>query len=61
MISKYIIVLIHLVSTEIAAVITQKIYLVDDLKAKMLVKMNIMSLKQINIITLKKQVIIDTY
>ncbi len=61
MISKYIIVLIHLVSTEIAAVITQKIHLVDDLKAKMLVKMNIMSLKQINIITLKKQVIIDTY
>jgi len=65
MTSKYVIVPIHLSGTSVAgkdvkAVITREAHLVDGLKAKMLVGMNIMSSEQIDIITSLKQAIIDT-
>lgn len=64
MISKYIIVSIYLVSTidtnqKIEAVITWETYLIDSLKTKILVSINIIRSKQIDIITLKKQAVID--
>ncbi len=58
MISKYIIVPIYLIETanqqDIEAVITCEAHLVDGLKAKILININIMSSEQINIIILKK-------
>ncbi len=65
MTNEYVIVSIHLAGTvksnqqEVEAIITWEAHLVDGLKTKMLVEMNIMRPEQINIITLKKQIIID--
>ena len=63
MTNKYVIVFIHLVSTvndkNIKTVVTQEVHFVNDLHAKMLVNINIMSSEQINIIMLKRQVIIN--
>ena len=60
-INKYIIVLIYLLSNDVEAVIIWETYFVNDLKAKILININIMRPKQIDIITLKKQAIIDIY
>ncbi len=65
MTSKYVIVPIHLAGTvksnqqEVKVIITWETHLVDDLKTKMLVEMNIIRSEQIDIIILKKQIIID--
>ncbi len=67
MTSKYVIVFIHLMSSldtnqqKIKVIITWETCLVNDLKIKMLININIMRSKQIDIITSKKQVTIDTY
>jgi len=66
MTSEYVIVPIHLAGTvgpnqqEVEAIITREAHLVDGLKAKMLVGMDIMGPEQIDIITSKKQAIIGT-
>ncbi len=65
MTSEYVIVPIHLVNIvksnqqEVEVIITWETHLVDGLKTKMLVEMNIIRSEQIDIIILKKQIIID--
>jgi len=66
MMSEYVIVFIHLVSIidtnqqKIEVMIIWEIYLVNDLKTKMLININIIRSEQIDIITSKRQVTIDT-
>lgn len=58
MTSEYVIVPIHLIGTEVEAVVTREAHLVDGLRAKMLVGMDVMGPDQIDIITSKKQAVI---
>jgi len=64
MTSEYVIVPIHLAGTanqqDVEAVVTREAHLVDGLRAKMLVGMDIMGPEQIDIITSKKQAVIGS-
>ena len=63
--NKYVILLIYLAGKNdnedtVDALITREAHIVDGLKVKMLIRMNIMRLKQMDIITSKKSAYIDS-
>ena len=65
-ISDYVLVFIYILGTNtfgnrVKAFITRKTYIIDNFKAKILIEINIIGLKSMNIFIAKKEVYIKSY